>query len=118
MEKLACGAAAGWVIRFIFVGNQPFSVNGEAMELPASGCRNMNPEAAKSFGDVAMENARNLGTFDYFPKSQTGSPWRRACRMAAGSQLFCSPQWNWLLPMDCQLGERFDFFKFPTTKCG
>jgi len=35
MEKLACGAAAGWVIRFIFVGNQPFSVNGEAMELPA-----------------------------------------------------------------------------------
>ena len=88
------------VIRFIFVGNQPFSVNGEAMELPASGCRNMNPEAAKSFGDVAMENARNLGTFDYFPKSQTGSPWRRACRK------------------DCQLGERFDFFKFPTTKCG
>ena len=29
-----------------------------------------------------MENARNLGTFDYFPKSQTGSPWRRACRNA------------------------------------
>jgi len=22
-----------------------------------------------------------LGTFDYFPKSQTGSPWRRACRI-------------------------------------
>ena len=34
------------------------------MELLGRGCRIMDPEAAKSFGDVAMENARNLGTFD------------------------------------------------------
>ena len=52
------------------------------MELLGLGCRIMDHEAAKSFGNLAMENARNLGTFDYFPKSQTGSPWRRACRNA------------------------------------
>ena len=34
----------------------------------------------QSVMEKAMENARNLETFDYFPKSQTGSPWRRACR--------------------------------------
>jgi hypothetical protein len=28
-------AAASWVIRFIFMGNQPFFANGEAMEVPA-----------------------------------------------------------------------------------
>ena len=53
------------------------------MELPASGRRIMDHEATKSSGNLAMENARNLGTFDYFPKSQTGSPWRRACRNAS-----------------------------------
>ena len=96
------------VSRFIFVGNQPKIVNGEAMELPASGCRIVEPDyrpchlpicrwrklrrtpvagkeptfVRQSVMEKAMENARNLGTFDCFPKSQTGSPWRRACRNA------------------------------------
>jgi hypothetical protein len=30
--------------RFIFMGNQPFFYNGEAMELPAGGCRIMDPD--------------------------------------------------------------------------
>jgi hypothetical protein len=37
------------------MGNQPKIVNGEAMELPASGYRIMDPEAAKSSGNVVME---------------------------------------------------------------
>jgi hypothetical protein len=35
MENFPCGAAAGCVIRFIFMGNQPKIVNGEAMEMGA-----------------------------------------------------------------------------------
>ena len=34
--------------RFIFVGNQPFSVNGEAMELLGRGCRIMNPDELRN----------------------------------------------------------------------
>ena len=56
------------VSRFIFMGNQPFSVNGECNGEGSWGCRIMDPEAAKSSRNLAMENARNLGTFDCFPK--------------------------------------------------
>ena len=72
----ACCAPAS---RFIFVGNQPKIVNGEAMELPASGSWIMDSEAAKSSGDVAMENAGSgLQEDSIHP--------------------LCSHQWSWLLP--------------------
>jgi len=46
MEKFPCSAAAGCVIRFIFVGNQPKIVNGEAMELRVN--RIMDPDELRN----------------------------------------------------------------------
>ncbi len=96
-SRAACRCAP--VSRFIFVGNQPKIVNGEAMELLGRGCRNTDPDyrpchlpicrwrklrrtpaagkepafVRQSVMEKAMENARNLGTLDCFPKSISGS---------------------------------------------
>jgi len=44
MENFPWITLPGRIIRFIFMGNQPFFDNGEAMELPAQGCRIMDPD--------------------------------------------------------------------------
>ena len=44
MENFPWITLPGRIIRFIFMGNQPFFGNGEAMELPAQGCRITAPD--------------------------------------------------------------------------
>ena len=48
MENFPWITLPGRIIRFIFMGNQPFFGNGEAMELPAQGCRITAPDEPRN----------------------------------------------------------------------
>jgi hypothetical protein len=59
MENFLCSTLPGRLIRFIFMGNQPFFGNGEAMELPAGDAGSRLLMSRPIFWEFGNGEARN-----------------------------------------------------------